>query len=59
VFICCSINFTNIFDKYPEYFAFLASFAVYVFVHRKERKVRKDITYYGLRFVVNLQFLTV
>ena len=27
---------------YPEHFALLASFAVYDFVHRKERKVRKD-----------------
>ncbi|KAF5420403.1 MAG: hypothetical protein C5S45_04785 [Candidatus Methanocomedens sp.] len=29
----------NIFDIFPEHFAF---FAVYDFGHRKERKVRKD-----------------
>jgi hypothetical protein len=32
----------NIFDIYPEHFALFASFAVYDFGHRKERKVRKD-----------------
>ncbi len=32
----------NIFDIYPEHFAFFASFAVYDFGHHKERKVRKD-----------------